>query len=116
MDTITMNRISATISPKQNTERLYFIELYKIIAMFMVIILHVLGQGGVIDGTQSGSVNYWVAWVMEIGMVLLTGIGIFVSCIVIDWLRIRSFKLLRVERCIDLCTNILPKNKKKSEV
>ncbi len=55
-------------SEKENpSARLPFIELYKIIAMFMVIILHVLGQGGVIDGAASGSACFWIAWLMEIG-------------------------------------------------
>lgn len=36
--------------------------------MFMVVVLHVLGQGGILDATTPGSVNYWVAWFLESAM------------------------------------------------
>ncbi len=34
--------------------------------MLMVVVLHVLGQGGVLDNTQSMSANYMSAWFLEI--------------------------------------------------
>ncbi len=47
------------------TERNYGIDILKIISIFMVIILHVLGQGGVLNACEVGSTQYYMAWLME---------------------------------------------------
>lgn len=47
-------------------KRNYGIDLLRILSMFMVAILHVLGQGGVLGATQEHSAKYWLAWVLEI--------------------------------------------------
>ncbi|MCR4661385.1 MAG: acyltransferase [Clostridia bacterium] len=47
-------------------ERNYGIELLRIISMILVCFLHVLGQGGVLKNAESQSVNYYIAWFMEI--------------------------------------------------
>ncbi len=51
-----------------NIEKSYFpgIDLLKLISIFFVLILHTLGQGGVLNATQAPHVNYWVAWLLEI--------------------------------------------------
>lgn len=46
--------------------RNYGIDVMKVCAMFMVVILHVLGQGGILSGSKMMSINYEVAWFMEI--------------------------------------------------
>lgn len=47
-------------------ERNYGIDLLRMIAMFMVVILHVLGQGGILNTVSSLSLNYEIAWFLEI--------------------------------------------------
>ncbi len=47
-------------------ERNYGIDFLRILSMFMVVILHVLGQGGVLSATVPGSLKYWMAWLLEI--------------------------------------------------
>ena len=45
-------------------ERNYGIDFLRILSMFMVVTLHVLGQGGILKNAVG--INYWVAWLMEI--------------------------------------------------
>ena len=47
-------------------KRNYGIDALRILSMYMVVILHVLGCGGVLGGAEPYSVNYWVAWFLEI--------------------------------------------------
>ncbi len=47
------------------TERNYGIDILKIVSIFMVIILHILGQGGVLNKCEIGSIQYYVSWFME---------------------------------------------------
>lgn len=49
-------------------ERNYGIDMLRIFSMFMIVFLHVLGQGGILDAATPGSVNYWVAWFLETAM------------------------------------------------
>lgn len=46
-------------------ERNMGIELLRILAMFFVVLLHILGQGGVLEGTTLFSLNYELAWLLE---------------------------------------------------
>lgn len=48
-------------------ERKYGIDLLRMILMLMVVILHVLGKGGVLNATQMRTANYYTAWLLEIG-------------------------------------------------
>lgn len=50
----------------ERKERNVGIELLRIVSMFAVAMLHVLGQGGVLSKAVPGSVNYQVAWILEI--------------------------------------------------
>lgn len=49
------------ISEKTN-ERNYGIDVLRILSMMMVVMLHVLGNGGIRDSTDNLSVNYEIAW------------------------------------------------------
>ena len=42
------------------------IDLLRIVSMWMVVILHILGKGGVLETTNTMSLNYSVAWLLEI--------------------------------------------------
>lgn len=46
-------------------ERNYGLDFLRVFSMLLVVIVHVLGQGGVLDSATPGSANYWVAWFME---------------------------------------------------
>ena len=45
--------------------RNYGVDLLRIVAMFYVIVLHVLGRGGALAASDSGSSQYAVSWLME---------------------------------------------------
>lgn len=47
-------------------ERYFGIDFLRILSMFMVVVLHVLGKGGILETATDGSTNYWVAWFLEI--------------------------------------------------
>ena len=47
-------------------ERNYGIDLLRLLLMFMVCILHVLGYGGVLKACDEGTTNYYVFWFIEI--------------------------------------------------
>lgn len=49
----------------EKKERNSGIELLRIVAMFAIMILHVLGQGGVLGATEYMSKSYEVAWLLE---------------------------------------------------
>lgn len=50
---------------QEKTEKNYGIELFRIFAMFLIVLLHVLGHGGVLGYADRLSVNYKVAWYLE---------------------------------------------------
>lgn len=55
------------MSTENNTsQRNMGIELLRIVAMFSIIVLHVLGQGGVLNKAPALSKNYEAAWFLEI--------------------------------------------------
>lgn len=47
-------------------ERNYGIDALRIVAMFMVVVLHVLGRGGILASVKELSINYTIAWFLEI--------------------------------------------------
>ncbi len=47
-------------------KRNYGIDFLKIISAFMVVVLHVLGQGGVLSACENGSLKWYIAWALEI--------------------------------------------------
>jgi len=46
-------------------KRNYGLDLLRLVLMFLVAVLHILGHGGVLQGAEQGSVAYRVAWLME---------------------------------------------------
>lgn len=47
-------------------EHNYGIDLLRIIAMFMIVVLHILGPGGILENTNLLSINYNIGWFLEI--------------------------------------------------
>ena len=59
-----------TIKQKENKIELtngrnYGIDLLRMVLMFMVVMLHTLGNGGILNHVQLHSPNYFLAWTME---------------------------------------------------
>ena len=52
-------------NPGNNSGRNYGIDALRMLAMFMIVILHVLKQGGVLDGARALSPQYEAAWLLE---------------------------------------------------
>ena len=48
------------------SKREYNVDLFRIVATLFVVILHVLGQGGILYRTPLDSAGYWTAWFWEI--------------------------------------------------
>ncbi len=46
-------------------ERNYGIDLLRLVCMYLVCVVHVLGQGGVLNGAARGTLNHAVYWLME---------------------------------------------------
>ena len=46
--------------------RNYGIDLLRIVSMIMVLILHILGQGGLLDSSKTSEANNYTAWFLEI--------------------------------------------------
>lgn len=47
-------------------ERNYGIDLLRLVLMFMVCMLHILGQGGVLSASHRGSIEYGAFWFLEV--------------------------------------------------
>ena len=47
-------------------KRNYGVDFLRILSMFMVVVLHVLGNGGVLAAAEPNSLKYWMAWLLEI--------------------------------------------------
>lgn len=56
--------VTAAETIKPDT-RNYGIDLLRIVSMFMVCVLHVLGAGGVLDATKPFGANYIIGWFLE---------------------------------------------------
>lgn len=86
-------------------ERNYGIDLLRMVAMFMVAVLHILGQGGVLGNTRGFSGQYLVVWFFELGAydavnlyALISGyVGINsrykVSNLLVLWLQVALYSL-----------------------
>ncbi|SFE23757.1 Acyltransferase family protein [Peptostreptococcaceae bacterium pGA-8] len=49
-----------------NKKRYYGVDLLRCISMILVVILHTLGAGGVLDATAQGTMTFSVVWLLEI--------------------------------------------------
>ena len=53
------------LNPPQHDSRIIGFDLLRILSMLMVIVLHLLGQGGILSETVEGSPHYYMAWGLE---------------------------------------------------
>lgn len=94
------------LQKESNTTRNMGIDLLRIVSMFLVVFLHVLGRGGVLESAPILSVNYEIAWFIEIAAycavncyALISGyVGIRghyrYSNLVLLWLRVAFYTIL----------------------
>ncbi len=59
-------------------KRLVNLDLLKVVSMVMIVCLHYLGKGGVLDKATVNDSNYYVAWLFEILSVV--GVNCFILC------------------------------------
>jgi len=91
---------------RNNARRNYGIDLLRLVSMFMVVIFHVLGRGGVLESTPQFTLNYGIAWLLEIACycavncyALISGyVGVYSkhkwSSIVYLWLQVEFYMIL----------------------
>ena len=77
------------------TNRNYGIDLLRIVSMYMIVLLHVLGQGGILAKAHVLSTHWLVAWFIEIfSYVAVNCYGLISGFVGID----KEFKLSKVFR------------------
>jgi len=60
----TVGVLTKTIN--REVDRNYGIDLLRIVAMYMIVILHVLGKGGILENTVSMSYQWMTGWLLEV--------------------------------------------------
>lgn len=60
-----MTKSGNKIQTEQSSGRNYGIDLLRILSMLMIVMLHVLRQGGILDTVEDGSKNYYGVWIFE---------------------------------------------------
>lgn len=73
-------------------KRNYGIDSLRILSMFMVCILHVLGQGGLLANAEMLSLKYWVAWFLEIACFCCVNCFVLISGYVMSGSKFRISK------------------------
>lgn len=93
-------------TPNPSRKRNYGVDLLRMIAMFMVVILHILGQGGILSTCGTNPANSEAAWFLEIAAfcavncyALISGyVGLHANYrytnIIIFWFRVVFYTIL----------------------
>ena len=68
--------------------------LCRMLSMYMVVLLHVLGRGGVIEGCETFSLNYYVAWFLEVSAYCAVDVFAMISGYVMVEKKINGFKII----------------------
>ena len=77
------------------------IDFLRILSMYLVVILHILGAGGVLDAAPSGTARYWVAWLLEAGAFCA------VNCFALISGFVMADKTVKPHRLVSLWTQVL---------
>lgn len=77
-------------------ERNYGIDFLRLISMFMIVILHVLGKGGILENVEVYSSNYWLAWFLEISAYCAVNCFALISGYVMHKSNLKISKLLEL--------------------
>ena len=77
------------------------IDLFRIIATLLVIVLHVLGKGGILNNAAPDSAAYWTAWFLEICAYCA------VNCFALISGYVMADKTVKAKRIINLWLQVL---------
>lgn len=77
-----------------NNGRNYGIDLLRILSMYMVVVLHVLGCGGILDNCEKFSFNYYIAWFLETSAYCAVDVFAMISGYVMVNIKFNGFKML----------------------
>ena len=75
-------------------ERNYGIDLLRILAMYMVVILHILGCGGILWTCEKFSLNYYVAWFLETSAYCAVDVFAMISGYVMVNAKFNGFRII----------------------
>ena len=75
-------------------ERNYGIDLLRLVSMYMVVVLHVLGCGGILDSCDKFSSNYYTAWLLETAAYCSVDIFAMITGYVMVNSRFNYFKII----------------------
>ena len=78
----------------EKQERNYGIDLLKIISMYMVVLLHVLGCGGILENCEKVSCNYYVAYSLEISAFGAVDIFAMITGYLMVEKKVNGFKII----------------------
>ena len=70
------------------------IDLLRIIAMYMVVVLHILGCGGILETCKKFSLNYYVAWFLETAAYCAVDVFAMISGYVMVNTKFNGFKMI----------------------
>ena len=76
------------------TSRNYGIDLLRILAMYMVVVLHVLGCGGILETCERFSLNYYVAWFLETAAYCAVDVFAMITGFVMINTKFNGFKMI----------------------
>ncbi len=76
--------------------RNYGIDFLRILAMFMIVVLHTLGQGGLLDSVNEFSGKYWIVWVLELACYCAVNCYALISGYVMHATAIKGSKILEL--------------------
>ncbi len=86
-------KTEATMVVVQEDTYNYGIDALKILSMFMVLVLHICGYGGLRQALPYNSLNYYVSWIMDIG----TRCAVNVFALITGYLMVKhKWKLGRI--------------------
>lgn len=75
-------------------QRNYGIDLLRILAMYMVVVLHVLGCGGILENCERFSLNYYVAWFLETSAYCAVDVFAMITGYVMINTKFSGFKMI----------------------
>ena len=75
-------------------ERNIGIDLLRIIAMYMIVILHVLGQGGILSNSKKFSSSFYLGWLLETFAFCSVNIFVLISGYVMINSKVNQYKII----------------------
>ena len=84
---------NAQVRDSQNL-RNYGMDCLRILSMYMVVVLHVLGQGGILDACEKFSFNYYVAWFLETSCYCAVNVFAMITGYVMINVKFNAYKMI----------------------